>query len=72
MLSEKLSKAASLNLIHVNLGDCQIGGQGVRLILQSMLEGGGAGSLLRLDLQSNNVSLASESFSFVGQFANLR
>jgi hypothetical protein len=71
MLSEKFSNAP-INLVHLNLSGCQIGGQGVRLVLQSLVESGAADSLLRLDLQNNNISLASDSFAFVGQLTKLR
>jgi hypothetical protein len=71
MLSERFA-AATVNLVHLNLTGCQIGGQGVRLLLQSLLQSDAAESLVRLDLQNNNISLASESFAFIGQFTNLR
>jgi hypothetical protein len=71
MLSERFA-AAQVNLVHLNLTGCQIGGQGLRLLLQSLLQSDAAESLMRLDLQNNNISLASESFAFIGQFTNLR
>lgn len=71
MLSDKFANAL-VNLVHLNLTGCQIGGQGVRSVLQSLVESGATHSLLRLDLQDNNISLASDSFGFVGQFTNLR
>lgn len=71
MLSEKLSNAM-VGLIHLNLSGCQIGGQGVRLVLQGIIDGDGCESLMRLDLRDNNISLASDSFAYIGKFINLR
>ena len=71
MLSEKFAKAA-VQLVHLNLTGCQIGGQGLRLILKALVDGESTENLLRLDLQNNNISLASDSFSYIGYFTNLR
>ncbi len=71
MLSEKFAKAA-VQLVHLNLTGCQIGGQGLRLILKALVDGDSTENLLRLDLQNNNISLASDSFSYIGHFTNLR
>lgn len=71
MLSEKLA-CSMVGLIHLNLSGCQIGGQGVRLVLQGIIDGDGCESLMRLDLRDNNISLASDSFAYIGKFVNLR
>jgi len=71
MLSEKFARA-KVQMVHLNLTGCQIGGQGLRLILKALVESNGTENLLRLDLQNNGISLASDSFSYIGHFTNLK
>ncbi|KAJ1434426.1 hypothetical protein B484DRAFT_394021 [Ochromonadaceae sp. CCMP2298] len=69
LLAHKLS--APLSLVHLNLNGARVGGQAVRAILQALAQSG-ANSLRRLELQDNEITLACDSFAYVGKFPHLR
>jgi hypothetical protein len=49
-----------------------IGDMGMKRILRSMIASGGNKYLLRLDLQSNGISIATDAFSLLSSFNHLR
>jgi hypothetical protein len=71
IFANKLSKA-SVKLVHLNLNGAKVGGQAIRAILQALFEAGCAPWLRRLELQDNEISMACDSFAYVGKFVNLR
>lgn len=64
--------ATMCNLIHVNLGAMNLGDMGCKHILESLLAGGVAGTLLRLELDRNNITIATQNLLVINKFTKLR
>jgi hypothetical protein len=71
ILSEKFSKA-HVQVIHLNLNGCKLTGRGLKLILTGLIQGKGAGDLIRLDLQDNDLFLSGDSVNLLRHFTSLR
>lgn len=59
-------------LIQLNLNGVHIGELGLKLLLQGIIAGGGADYMLRLDLQCNNISIATDGFELLQHFHSLQ
>jgi hypothetical protein len=70
LLSTPLQKTC--RLIHLGLKDMGIGDAGLKVLLKAMLKGGGSKHLLRIELQNNSLTFASDSISMLENFPNLR
>ena len=71
ILSEKFSKA-HVQVIHLNLNGCKLTGRGLKLILTGLIQGKGAGDLIRFDLQDNDLFLSGDSVNLLRHFTSLR
>jgi hypothetical protein len=70
LLSSKLQKGCKL--IHLNLNGMDIGDMGLKKVLSAIESSGGEKIMLRLDIQSNGITIATETFSMISKFINLR
>ncbi len=60
------------HLLHLNLNHMNIGDAGLKLLLKSMSQGGGEQKLLRLELQKNQLTFASDAISMLCNFKKLK
>jgi hypothetical protein len=69
MLARRLARRCML--IHLNLNGMHIGEMGLKALLQAILRGHGAMHMLRLDLQCNAISIATDAFEYLAHFHSL-
>ncbi|RYH20853.1 hypothetical protein EON65_22295 [archaeon] len=70
LLSKHFSRCC--HLIHLSLNNMQLGELGFKTLLHGIITGGGAEHMVRLDLQTNNISLATDGFEHFQQFKRLK
>eukprot|EP00597_Dinobryon_sp_UTEXLB2267_P013854 CAMPEP_0170120500 /NCGR_PEP_ID=MMETSP0020_2-20130122/15185_1 /TAXON_ID=98059 /ORGANISM="Dinobryon sp., Strain UTEXLB2267" /LENGTH=1275 /DNA_ID=CAMNT_0010350387 /DNA_START=241 /DNA_END=4064 /DNA_ORIENTATION=+ len=69
-ISSKLRNCC--HLVHLNINGMAIGDMGLKVLFTSIIDSGGQGHLLRLDMQGNGITLATSSFASLSHFKNLR
>jgi hypothetical protein len=62
----------SCNLIHLNLNQMNIGDSGLKMLLKAIVQGNGEMKLLRLELQKNQLTFASDAISMLSSLKKLK
>lgn len=71
-LSISLKLRGGCCLVHLNLNGMDMGDMGLKVLFNAMIAGGGQRHLLRLDVQKNGITLATQSFKSIANFTSLR
>lgn len=60
------------NVVHFNFNQAGIGDAGLKMLLNGIIQGKGARHVLRLDLQENQITMASDAMSLLSSFKKLK
>ena len=70
LISQSIS--TTCNLIHVNLNQVGIGDAALKMLLNGIIQGNRAQNILHLDLQENQITMASDAMSLLQCFSKLK